>query len=292
MLYVFSSIDVALLYQQFQRINIIWYILGVLLVLLNIFFSSYKWWVILRFEKMSFSFSKILKIYWIGFFFNQFLPGRIGGDVIKMSLLLGKKPAKIDYKASVSVFIDRLFNLTGLLVVGFFGIIYYLGNVTKDIYYLPLFILVIGIVFLGLSFGPKIIDFILKKRKWDTLYKLKKLLIIIKEYYNKPYKVIFLILSASLFQLLVVVLNWILSISLSFNVDFTYFLFFIPLLAIITLIPISWGGFGLREYSYILFLQKVGIQDEQSLALSFLIYFTVLISAIPGIFFFNYERKK
>jgi uncharacterized membrane protein YbhN (UPF0104 family) len=51
-----------------------------------------------------------------------------------------------------------------------------------------------------------------------------------------------------------------------------------PLINLITILPIAFGGFGIREGSYYILLGKVGVAASQAVQLSLSVYFLILIT--------------
>src|SRR4029077_20510270 len=79
-------------------------------------FAALRWQVLLRVQKIHLSFPRIAGLFLIGMFYNQFLPGGTGGDIIKSYLFLQGTP---DTKAGafVAVVFDRLIGLVTLVAI-------------------------------------------------------------------------------------------------------------------------------------------------------------------------------
>jgi uncharacterized membrane protein YbhN (UPF0104 family) len=60
------------------------------------------------------------------------------------------------------------------------------------------------------------------------------------------------------------------------------YLVFIPAIGLITMIPISVGGTGVREMAYILMFSSIGVEEHQALALSVLWLGVIAITSLPG----------
>jgi len=78
------------------------------------------------------------------------------------------------------------------------------------------------------------------------------------------------------------------------EVNILYYFIFVPLVTIITLLPISIGGFGVREGLFGLFLAPLDISLAESTLLSLLAYFPFLIVGLIGGLFYifgSYSKK-
>jgi uncharacterized protein (TIRG00374 family) len=77
--------------------------------------AALRWQILLRVQHIRLSFPRISGLFFIGMFYNQFLPGGTGGDIIKSYLLL----KETDRKAGglLAVVFDRLIGLVALVAI-------------------------------------------------------------------------------------------------------------------------------------------------------------------------------
>ena len=73
------------------------------------------------------------------------------------------------------------------------------------------------------------------------------------------------------------------------NVDFMYFFLIVPIIMILGMLPFSFAGIGITQFSAVQFFKLVGIQTESSLGFAMLIYFSRIVIALPGLYFFYKE---
>lgn len=85
--------------------------------LLFIALLSIRWWLLLRAAGVAMPLGEATKLNFLGLFFNAFLPGSVGGDVVKA--WYASRRAGDDGMAPVlvSVVVDRLFGLLGFALV-------------------------------------------------------------------------------------------------------------------------------------------------------------------------------
>jgi glycosyltransferase 2 family protein len=137
-------------------------IISLLLLTLNLCLGSFRWSLLINDQlDKKINYYNILKINWIGYFFNMFLPGSVSGDFIKLIYIKKHEPKVKKRFLITSVIIDRIVGLCGLiLIVGFVNF----GNLitfSKHSYYLKSLILfnyfmVVGvIIFLSIIFISK-----------------------------------------------------------------------------------------------------------------------------------------
>src|SRR6202011_5266892 len=93
-----------------------WVGAGILAYMLVEVFAAFRWQILLRVQKIRLSFPRVAGLFLIGMFYNQFLPGGTGGDIIKSYLLLKETPDK-KAGALLAVVFDRLIGLVALVTI-------------------------------------------------------------------------------------------------------------------------------------------------------------------------------
>src|SRR5947209_10614445 len=94
-----------------------WWVAGGVLAYLTVEVSAaLRWQILLRVQKIYLSAPRVTGLFLIGMFYNQFLPGGTGGDIIKSYLLLKETPGK-KAGALLAVLFDRLIGLVALVTI-------------------------------------------------------------------------------------------------------------------------------------------------------------------------------
>lgn len=93
-----------------------WFLPGICALGLAILLQTQRWIVLLRVQEITISFWRALRIMLSGMFFNLFLLGSTGGDVIKIFFIMREAPDK-KAGALLSVFIDRIVGVAALAAV-------------------------------------------------------------------------------------------------------------------------------------------------------------------------------
>jgi uncharacterized membrane protein YbhN (UPF0104 family) len=92
-------------------------------------------------------------------------------------------------------------------------------------------------------------------------------------------------------QLLYISVTWVLAEGLMLHIPLIYFLLFVPVITLVSMIPISLNGMGLREYAFMSLLGGIGIAPASCVALGLLSSAFIILSSLPGgvvyIFFRN-----
>src|SRR5436190_17040185 len=93
-----------------------WVIAGVFAYAVVEIAAALRWHVLLRVQGIRLTMARVSGLFLIGMFYNQFLPGGTGGDIIKSYLLLKETPDK-KAGALLAVLFDRLIGLMALISI-------------------------------------------------------------------------------------------------------------------------------------------------------------------------------
>jgi uncharacterized membrane protein YbhN (UPF0104 family) len=88
------------------------------------------------------------------------------------------------------------------------------------------------------------------------------------------------------FTLNLVLIQYCIARALSVDVPFYVFPLFVPIIAIINLLPISFNGLGMREGVYQFLFGPVGVPDASAIAMSLAFYFLRLSTGLIGGFIY------
>jgi len=99
-----------------SRANPIWLLAGFAMYGAVEIVAGWRWQLLLRVQGIDLSWVRLFGLLLIGVFFNFFIPGGTGGDVIKIFYLLKETPGKRT-AALLSVLVDRLIGLVALSVL-------------------------------------------------------------------------------------------------------------------------------------------------------------------------------
>lgn len=252
---VYISIDITELLGHLKNSNPVWLVISATLFIISQIASSYRLNIYLKHIRFTLSELDNLKLYSKGMFYNLFLPGGIGGDGYKVFYLRNQK--SISTKSIILALLnDRFAGLIALLLlVLFFG---WNTNLINDfgMYYFILSCLVIPV----------------------SLITLIKVFPSFRHVLHKTLSFSLLVQGIQVLSALFILK------AIGITDSYADYLFLFLLSSIASVIPISIGGLGLRELTFILGAKYLGIDQEAAVALS-LIFFTVsALVSLLGIF--------
>ncbi len=115
--YVLSQVQLQELSQHFRTLQWNWLFAAAGFWCILLILVTLRWQILLASAGVPLSFERALRYCFVGYFFNNVLPGLTGGDVVRAVLVArGRQDRRL--RAAVSVFVDRVFGLLGLLLLG------------------------------------------------------------------------------------------------------------------------------------------------------------------------------
>ena len=291
---VFRKVD----FQEFSqtlrhaRIDVLFF--AFLILWIGHYTCIFRWRMLMRPLMPIPNLRELFGIYCIGLFFNLTFPTVVGGDVVKV--YYAGKPSRRFAQSFAATFLDRDAGMLAMMIIACIASLIHPMEIPR----IPV-ALIIWSAFLSflaanfVIFTPSLhVRFtrILHKMRFDRLAgKTDAILSAFQVMGNHP-GILIQSLVISLFnQLLVISVTWIVARGLQIGVNLLQFLVFVPVITLISMIPVSLNGMGLREYAFVSLLGGVGVDHESSIALGLLSSAFVILSAIPGgltyIFFRN-----
>ena len=235
--------------------------------------SSIRWYFLAHALDFSGPWSIYLKYYFVGMYFNLFLPTSVGGDVLKMHFISRGEPKKL--RATYSILADRLFGLAAMFLLGAGAVL--IGHGILPHYFEHL-LRVTGICIIaslmGLPMAYKLLS--------NTWPEIGKRLAVLLVFWKKP-KAMFAGLSLSfILQALGMGAVALLANDMGLDPPAVFYFAAFPLVAILTILPISFNGIGIREGGFIYFLGLKGISAEKALTLSLSFFAIQVVAGLIG----------
>jgi glycosyltransferase 2 family protein len=258
--------------------------------------AAIRWQILLRVQKINLNFPRLSGLFLIGMFYNQFLPGGTGGDIIKSYLLL-KETAHHKAGALLAVVFDRLIGLVALvtLTVTLVSLRFDLlsrTQETRNLLWLLLFVL-------GTSISALIASFIVSGFNLFHLLPHKfpgrdKLIEIAAAYhlYARHWIATFFAFAVSLVAHLATFTTF-LCVAYAFHAGVKVIDFFavLPVERTLTALPISFAGVGLREQILQVMLHNLcDVPIAVAKLIGTMSFLVILVCCAPGgIVYFFYK---
>lgn len=272
--------------------------LGVVLFLVTNMACVLKWRLVVRAQGQTaggepVSYFYLTALFYIGLFFNNFLPTNFGGDIIKivkLSKVTGQRA-----QAAGSVAIDRASSTFALLLIAVVPALIELRLLGTGLALLVLGMFLVSLLIIGLfaseRTAKKLARFpVLRADPLGIRRHLKSFYYALHEFRRKPGTLAAVLVVALLYQGLHVLSIWVLALSLGIEVSLIYYFLFIPVVMAVGTIPVSLNGIGVREGAWVLLFRQVGASTEQALAMSLLSFAVLTATSMAGGVFYLFDR--
>ena len=283
-----SEMRQALAHARFQ-----WLAAGILSYLVVEAAAAFRWHVLLKVQGIRLTLPRLAGLFLIGMFYNQFLPGGTGGDIIKSYLLLKETDRKAG--ALLAVVFDRFIGLVALVVITVtlvsmrFDLLSQTHETRRYLWIL--------IILLGVSIASLVVSFLVSGFNLFHLLPHKfpgreKLIEIAAAYhlYARHWIASLVAFCASLIAHLCTFTTFLCAaFALRADVIITNFFAVMPIERTISALPISFAGVGIREKVLQTMLHQVcGVPEGVAVLIGSLSFLMMVLCCLPGgiVYFF------
>lgn len=249
--------------------------------------ASYRWHLVMRPLGYPMPFLFYLKSYFKGSFFNQGLPTSIGGDAIRVLDVAREGYRKRD--AFYGVFVDRVLGLVGLLILNSVA-----NAVEPDL--LPWGVFVTINLLVGLGLAGFLLFALARRLQWLRRWRLLTPLHTASERLSGVLatpRQLFAQFSLSIaVHLLSLVAIFLIGRSVGMEFGLGTFMIIVPPVILLTLIPVSLAGWGVRESAMVGLFTLIGADQAAVLSMSILYGVVLIVSSLPGFYLYLGGRHR
>ncbi len=269
LIFLFLKTDFKSVLKSLESANLL-YLLGAFAfyVFLN-FLIILRWHLLLSGLSIKLPFSRTTVSYLESLFINLIFPSTIGGDTAR-TIDIARHSKKHSSGVLATVILDRVGGFCGLITV--LGVSLFFGyRVLNDPNVLIASLIFLGLIlFLGaIAFSGTFFNMVFKripfKNLKDYLYQLHQA----TSSYKKCPQVLLMVwlLSIVIQGGLSLIYYWV-ALSIGVHLPLVYFFIFVPVVTVISVIPVSVGGLGIRDGACITLFARAGMLQEQAFAVS------------------------
>lgn len=278
--YLFDRVDVTKVMARARTLDLGEAALAVAVLLVQTGLVTARWWLVARVMKAPLAFGAALRILWVGLFFNQTLPSAVGGDAIRVWLVT--REGTTLGKAVNLVLCDRVFAL--IVLVGIIGLTLPLVHprINDEATLTALSILVaagVAGVATFLLLGERIAGLL---ERWRFTKPFAALARDFRQLFTQPGATLVLVVLSASIHLLTVTTALFIGWGLELPITFADALIVVPTVLLVTTLPISVAGWGVREGAMVAGFGFLGVAADGALALSVLFGLATVLVALPG----------
>ncbi len=238
-----------------------------------------RWAVLLRALSLRVPFGRLIYLYFVGAFFNSFLPTGFGGDVVRALELTQDAPTTA---AVGTVLVDRMTGLLVLLALGLGALPFSAADLAPWLVWT-----LVGIAGGGLLAGTLLLEgrFLRRITAWlperfslDGPGFLGRLYAAVT---GCGWRAVVQALAISLlFNLVNILINFLCGRAVGIDLPLGYFFITAPLISISLMVPVSIGGVGVRDWTVVALFGSAGVSSNAAASMSLSMY---AVSAAAGL---------
>jgi uncharacterized membrane protein YbhN (UPF0104 family) len=270
--------------QAFAALRVNLWLAAIGLYLLTQVLSALRWQLLAQLLGFWRPLRQFIAYYFIGMYFNLFLPTSVGGDVVRAWYLDGRPEQRLS--SFLSVFIDRFSGLLVLLalacVAAWFCPIDLPSWVFTSVW------LTAACAVCGLTLLPAAARLLgdnvrgtgaMGRRARNLGLSLSQALGL---FVRRPRLLLTTTLLSVGVQAANVVVVWLVGQALDMDVPASYYGICVPMITLLTLVPVSLNGMGVREGGMVLFLAPLGVGQATAVSLAFLWFCVFTVASLCG----------
>ncbi|MEM1058569.1 MAG: lysylphosphatidylglycerol synthase transmembrane domain-containing protein [Verrucomicrobiota bacterium] len=296
-----TKIDWTSFWQAVVNTNPFWLGLAVLAWGGTLCWTAWRWYLLVHVQGIRVSLLTVFQLTMVGQFFNAFMFGTTGGDVIKIFYATRAAPTKRS-AAGMSVIVDRVLGLAVLVIIAVVFVFWHYDFLVGNERTLTMVWIVLSVA-AGLGCGLVAVIFLplLKKaaKKLPLVHKLPmqdrlgRVYEAFARYRNDPIVMTTATTLSVVNHFTIFVSCYLLTIAMGFDVPFWIFISFLPIIFLLIAIPLSFGGLGVREVLFAWFFGLLGVPEADAIAFSLIFFMITLFwSVVGGLFYLRYKTPE
>ncbi|WP_157505569.1 lysylphosphatidylglycerol synthase transmembrane domain-containing protein [Geminicoccus roseus] len=250
--------------------------------------AAFRWYMLLRGKHVDVAFWPVARLTFVSNFIGSFLPAGVGIEAVRV-YGLSRRTADLALALS-SVIVERVLALGALVLLVVLGLL--VSDAGFPVWISRLAWVGLAAILLGslaLMLGPtRRLSLLLLPGQLlaPVRAKLLELYQRLDEYRAQPLMLAGAVAMALAFQLFRVATYVVAGAAIGIDASFHTYMVVVPIVSLVMMVPISFGGLGVGEAAFISLLGLVGIPAEQSFTLSIMVLVLSLVGTLPGGWFY------
>lgn len=298
---ILRSISLAELGDALHMMNIGYLLLAYGLNVIMVTLLAFRWWILYGIDAERPAYRYLLKVSFVGVFFNNLLPGSFGGDIYRTLHMSQRGEGKIGLSHSLAVILfDRLTGLFGMVLIGATAVL--LNNMVDLPGHVGLWMFVFlagfGLV-LYLSVNRRVYDLVIRLFGWLPERYLRFIETRVNHLYERVAvfahrrELVFFALVVSIIQRIVWFTGcYLVSQALHLDISLLLILIVLPIIEVIRTLPLTMQGIGIREGLYVLFFGSASVTNAEATLLSVLIYALLSLNGLIGGAIYLWDQRR
>ena len=256
-----------------------------------------RWWLLLRTQGIFISLWMAVRLYLLGWFYNNVMPGSVGGDLIRLWYVTKHTDKK--FEAGLSVLVDRAIGLISTLAIAVFFYFFFLrpdggkiefagrddsaGLLARYWWLIALLSAAVVGGFLVHARGRAMLRKLWSGTRRQGANALTKLVSAGRLYSSDPLAILVTFVLTVVLQIMTITGFWFLGRNLGIEASVKYYYVFFTLVWVLGTVPVSIGGAVVIEGMLVwLFVNFAGVAEADAMALALCQRFIWIVASLPG----------
>jgi uncharacterized protein (TIRG00374 family) len=286
LLFVLSRVGLQQTSDKLRSADVALLLLALALFIFGVYLRAFRWRALLSDRGLHVPIITLTQLYFIGQFFNTFLPTGFGGDVVRVVELARYGVSKAESLSTV--FLDRLSGLMAFFLMTLAALPFAGQLIPPEVFGILISLGVAGVAGTWLMFERRfttsLMNSIFARAKFPFQSKVERLYASMRA--NSTRATAEAMAIGFLFNLLLIAVNYLVAAALGQHIALGYFFLFIPIISSLLLLPISLNGLGVREGAYVLLFANAGVGSVTAASMSLAFWaITVTAGLIGGVLY-------
>lgn len=281
------------LFRRLREANGMLLALAMAIFPLTYIITSIRWWRLLAALDIHVTLARTFAINMVGAFYNSFMPGSTGGDLLKAYYVAKQTPHRT--RAIMSVLVDRVLGLLSLILLG--GVMatvqYLVADASQEA--IAQSCLKVALLCAGMLGGTGVALFLAYHpftRKWMGIgflisklpmqQQVHRVIEVMGIYRRRPVLVLGAIIGTLPVHITVVFSAMMAGLAFDLPLHKAYYFVAVPVIVLVGAIPLSPQGLGVMEYFAIKLTERHGVSVAQALILTMAIRMIQLLWNLSG----------
>lgn len=280
--FLLSSIDLGAAKDRVLQADPLLLVAAALVILVQISVAAGRWWSVISAMRAPLPYFVLVRLFWIGGFFSQALPSAVGGDPIR--IYMAYKDGLSLSKAVNGVMLERIVTIVGLVVlVALVQPIFLpkLDDQGQMLTKLALLFLTLGTIG-GIGFMMCLDRLPGSLSRFRIVRGMSLLAEDTRSVFLRPLNAIVSVIFGVLTHVTIALCVFLIGMSLGVEITWLDCMVLMPPVILVTTLPISIAGWGVREGAMVTAFALVGVPSDGALVMSLTLGILAVIMMIPG----------
>jgi glycosyltransferase 2 family protein len=255
---------------------------------------AWRWQALLAAKGIHEPIGWLTKVYFVGYAGSQVLPTSIGGDAVRITAHVRRRP-EAKSNAAAAVLMERVLGSTGTVVLVAVGLLLAIGrydDIALLVWLELAFVLAIAALF-ALLFSRRANAWLQARGSTKLLARaFQSVWLALHSYRDKP-AVLGSVLGVTVgIQVARIMSLWLCGEAVGLDLSPLVYVIMGPLLFLVMMVPFTINGLGVREAFFIAFLGRFDVSADAAFATGFLFYAVTIAASLPGGFILLWESLR